>query len=404
MAMRDVSMTVPNLHLGETEQARLRALVVDPSNFSPAYDHCLCDALWKQGCDVALVCSEDIYGAAQSVSSFPIRKQFYPKTHAYAKSHARGRVWRMVKAAEHAVCMKRLEQEIARSSPKVVHFQWLPLPVVDGLFLPGFRRKTSLVVTLHNTSIFHDEPAYRLQGLGFRSALNNFDAVIVHTEYSRRKALEQGWIKEDKIHVIPHGALDHYRALNWVPERSAAQDEQVVLFFGSLKQYKGVDVLIRAFAMLPPAVRAGTKLHIAGYPAMDVEPLRELARQSGVSDRIKWDLRFFAEDEIGPLFQGASIVALPYREIDQSGVLLAAIALEKPVVATRIGGIGETITDGVHGLLVHPGDPAPFADAMEKILEDSNRRLGMENAMSMLRREFSWDKIAEKTIQLYSRL
>lgn len=380
------------------------ALLVDPSNYSISYDCGLCEALSRQGSRVTLACCDDLYGNCAVEGPFEVRKMFYQRTHAYAKGHSRGTIWRIAKAGEHVLSMNRLTSQVARSKPTVVHFQWLPLPFLDRVFLPRLRRAAPLILTLHNTSIYHGESAYRLFGLGLHSAFSYFDAVIVHTEYSKKKAIEQGWIEDSKIHVIPHGVMSHYRkfAAEFQPPPQVADREQIVLFFGTLKQYKGVDVLIRAFAQLPPETLCRTKLHIVGYPAMDVAPLRGLALRLGVDQRIKWELRFVAESEIPALFGRASVVVLPYREIDQSGVLLTAIALDKAVVATQIGGISETIKDGIHGFIVPPGEPGPMSEAIAGILDNPDRRKSMETAVGLLRDDLSWEKVARKTLELYS--
>jgi len=401
--MRDVNFAVDVASGVAGDTPRICALVIDPSNYSLPYDQCLCDALWNQGCDVSLVRSKDIYDTNAGEECFPVRKDFYPHTHARAKEQSRGRFWKLKKAGEHVLCMRRLAAEIAESKPDIVHFQWLPVPLLDRMFLSRLRRTAALVMTLHNTSLFHGEEAYRLQGIGLRSAAKLFDAVIVHTEYSRRNAIEQWQIDEQKIHVVPHGILHSPRG-NESGVRPPAGDEQVLLYFGNLKHYKGVDVLIRAFSMLPPETRKATRLCIAGYPSMDVEPLRALAHQLRIEDRIDWDLRFIPQNEIAALFRSATAVVLPYREIDQSGVLLTAIALEKPVVASRVGGVAETIQDGVHGLLTPPGEPAPLADAIRSILADTKLRLSMETALRTLRGELSWDNIAQRTLSIYSTL
>ncbi len=391
-------------------EKRLSTMMIDASNYSLAYDHGLCEALSQQGCGVTLVRSEYLYGGAGGEGSveepFAVWKAFYPLVHAYAKTHSRGRMWKIAKAGEHTLSMRRVAAEVERTRPSIVHFQWLPLPFLDLMFLSRLRRIAPLVLTLHNTSVFHGETAYRLLGFGLQAAFKRFDAVVVHTEYSRRKAIEQKWIGDDRLHVIPHGVLTHCRQLEGerpsVPQSPDA--DSVVLFFGNLKQYKGVDVLIRAFAQLTTGAGKKAKLHIAGNPSMDVKPLRELARELGVDRRIKWDLRFISDNDISSLFASASVVVLPYREIDQSGVLLTAIALEKPVVATRVGGVLETIQDGVHGFVVPPGEPQPMARAIEQIVNDADLRGAMGAAMRNLRKGLAWDRIAQKTIALYRTL
>lgn len=377
----------------------LSVMMVDPSNFSLSYDHCLCDALTEQGCEITLYRSENIHASSELPASFISCNHFYKRTHALARDCSRGKLWRVAKAGEHVFGMNRLLREAAKLKPDVIHFQWLALPSLDRFFLPRLRRIAPLVLTLHNTTVFHGTASAKFLGAGLVSSFANFDAVIVHAEYSMRRAIDQGWIAQDKIHRIPHGALTHYRTFR--TPATPDPDKQVVLFFGNIKEYKGVDVLLRAFAGLPRELMNGTELRIMGKPSMDVGPLRNLAASLGITAHIRWDLRFVEEHEVPAAFEQAAVVVLPYREIDQSGVLLTAIAFDKAIVASNIGGMSETIRDGVHGHLVPPGEVEPLTEALLDVLRNRLRRHEMQKEVARLRSDLSWNNIASSTLQLY---
>ena len=183
--------------------------------------------------------------------------------------------------------------------------------------------------------------------------------------------------------------------------RSSSSD-QTVMFFGNIEAYKGVDVLIRAFAQLPKDLRARTQLLVAGSPNTDVVSLQKLARDLGIEQRVVWMLGYIREEGVQQLFRSATIVALPYRAIDQSGVLMTAVAFGKAIVASRTGGFPEVITDGVNGILVTPGNVLQLAAALQELLVNPVRRQAMEQATSDLARtELSWASSARKTIALY---
>ncbi len=137
---------------------------------------------------------------------------------------------------------------------------------------------------------------------------------------------------------------------------------------------------------------------------MDIGSLKALSKSLGVDHRIRWELRFVEECEVPRIFSQASVVCLPYREIDQSGVLLTAIAFDRAVVASDVGGIAETIQHGVHGWLVSPGDVGSLSAALERALQDPEQRRVMESAVSSLRQELAWEKIAQRTVELYQTL
>jgi glycosyltransferase involved in cell wall biosynthesis len=208
---------------------------------------------------------------------------------------------------------------------------------------------------------------------------------------------------ESRLHVIPHGAFEHYRALASTDRQSSSAKR--LLFFGNLQPYKGVDILLQAFSRLSEDAAASTRLMIAGRPIMDPKPLFELARQLGIEDRVDWDLRPIPEEEVAQLFRDSAAVVLPYREIDQSGVLMTAIAFGKPVIATTVGGIPETVQDGVHGYLVPAGDADELARAASRLLSSGEQLRKMEQAMrDLCIGRFSWNTIAASTTNLYRKL
>jgi glycosyltransferase involved in cell wall biosynthesis len=226
---------------------------------------------------------------------------------------------------------------------------------------------------------------------------------VVHSQFTRQQIVEKNWAPADRIHVIPHGVLDYYLALEGSGrEEQDSASSQTVMFFGNIEAYKGLDVLIRAFAQMPADVRARTQLLVAGSPNTDIAALQELARDLGIEGRLIWKLGYIREEEVPELFRSATIVALPYRAIDQSGVLMTALAFGKAIVASRTGGFPEVIRDGVHGTLVTPGDVQDLARALQDLLANPARRQAMEQAARHLATtELSWAASGQKTIDLY---
>jgi glycosyltransferase involved in cell wall biosynthesis len=385
-------------------------LVVDPSCFSLPYDYSLCEALSSRGCAVTLVRSEFVHTPWQAATSFKVWNHFYERSHARPRSRVTGPLWKLGKLAEHNRDMARLVTECEKQKPDIVHFQWLPIPMIDRRYLRKLRRIAPLVLTLHNTTTFHGSLAQRLhQEVGFGSIFQHLSGLIVHTEFSKRIVIERGWLPAEKIHVVRHGVLDHYRSVTSaapVPsqELGAEPAGPTVLFFGAIENYKGVDLLIRAFAGLPPRMQSTNRLCIAGKPGRDMSGLKELARSLNIEQRISWNLRFVAEEEVPGLFRSAAVVVLPYREIDQSGVLMTAIAFDKPIIASRIGGLAETIQDGVHGRLFPAGDVPALTAALEEVLSHPERRRDMEKAVRELRESISWENSADRTIDVYEQL
>jgi glycosyltransferase involved in cell wall biosynthesis len=433
-ASPDFGFSPPWKETVDLPRSSLSVIVVDPLSFSPAYNYSLCAALSRAGCSVTLAQGGtpglqftgagtfELWSKFNRVSQISrprklmrqllkrtrefrrplIENQSFSENQLHSASAAQpGILRKLISATDHFLGMREFAGEVEIRPPHLIHFQWLALPFIDRLYLSRLETIAPLVLTLHNTTLFHGSPTSRLQGLGFSSVLRYFSAVIVHTEFSKNKAVELGWCRPEQVHVVPHGVLECHdlpTSTRMIP----VGEEQTILFFGALRSYKGVDFLIRAFAQLPATLLASTRLVIAGKPGMDPSELYQLARSLGVDHRITWRLRFIRDEEIPDLFRQATLVALPYREIDQSGVLMTAVAFGKPIVASRIGGIPEVIRDGVHGRLVEVGDVNGLATALGKLLLDPEQRERMQKALALLcTGSLAWENCASRTISLY---
>ena len=279
-----------------------------------------------------------------------------------------------------------------RPGADIVHYQWLTFPTVDVHLLPS---GPPLVYTAHNVP--PREPR-RGEVAAIKRLLGKMDAVIVHSEHGARRLCAELDAPAERVHVIPHGAFDyltelpHERPLD--PELAAVEGP-VVLFFGLLRSYKGIDVLIDAFRGIDDA-----ELWIVGLPHLPLRDLQARARRAGA--RVRFVPRFVGDEEIPALFRRADIVALPYREIDQSGVLQTALAFGKPLVLSRVGGFTEVGEDHGAALLVEPGDADGLHDALAELLADpaARERMGAAAARAAAG-PYSWDAVAERTMRLY---
>src|SRR5579862_2055754 len=384
--------------------AVMTSVVVDASCFTLPYDYSLCNALAEQGCRVFLARSEFLAGEwTRSASGFESWNHFYRLSHDKKRQRVFAATWRLIKAGEHLVDMRQFVLRMRKLRPDVIHFQWLPVPLLDGIYLSDLSKVAPLVLTIHNARP-HGSLMQRLfQDFRRTAILRHFQAIVVHSQFTKRQIVEMKWAPADRIHVIPHGVLNYYLSFGESsPAEPPSTSNQTVMFFGNIEAYKGLDVLIRAFALLPADLQARTQLLVAGSPNTDIAALKKLARDFGIETRIVWKLGYMREEEVPELFRSASIVALPYRAIDQSGVLMTAVAFGKAIVASRTGGFPEVIQDGVNGILVSPGNAQELAGALQNLLMNPTRRFAMEQATSHLARtELAWSSSAEKTVALY---
>jgi glycosyltransferase involved in cell wall biosynthesis len=359
----------------------MRVHVVDPAAYTPPYDHALCAALAATGLDVRLLTSHFAYGPVAEPAGYAREELFYR----WARGPANSRLRRASKLAEHVPDMLAYRRR-ARSAD-LVHFQWLAVQHVDAHLLP---RGRPLVLTAHDVLPREPRPG---QLAAQRRLFDHFDAVVVHSAHGARRLVDELGLAADRVHVIAHGVLDHLvdRPSRPLPAELAGVRRPVVLCFGLIRPYKGIDVLLEAW---DPAWEA--ELWIVGMPRMEIGPL-----VAGAPANVRFVSRFVGDDELGAFFRRADVVVLPYREIDQSGVLFTALAFGRPLVLSDVGGFSEVGA----GVLVAPGDPAALRAALDGVLGDpaQRERLAGESRAAASGR-FSWASAARETRALYETL
>jgi glycosyltransferase involved in cell wall biosynthesis len=372
----------------------MRAHVVDPSAFTPPYDHALCAALARAGVDVELVTSRFLYGPVPAPDGYLRRELFYRRAPGAAGSRRR----RAAKLLEHVPDMLRY-RALARSSADVVHFQWLDVQWLDGYLLPPL----PVVLTAHDLLPREPRPG---QAAAQRRLYDAVDALVVHSAYGRAQLVEALGVSPEKVHVVPHGAFEHLArqpAELPLPEELRAVEAPVVMFFGLLRPYKGLDVLLEAWRGI-----SGAELWIVGRPRMPVEPLRaQVDGLRGAAGPVKLVPRFVSDAELSAFFRRADIVVLPYsrtERFDQSGVLATALAFGKPLVASDLGGCGEVAAAGA-ARLVAPGDPGALHRTLSDLLGDPSAREELAaGARRAAQGPYSWDEAARRTVRLYGQL
>jgi glycosyltransferase involved in cell wall biosynthesis len=367
----------------------MRVHVVDPAAYTPPYDHALSGSLARAGADVELVTTLFPYGPVPREEGYAVSERFYRRS---SRSAANAKVRRAMRAAEHLPDMLRYRRQ-ARREADVVHYQWLPIPALDRRLLAPVSPR---VFTMHWRL---PDPASRV-GRTLAGLLAEMDAVVSHSEHGRLRLSEAFGVEAERIEVIPHGAFDYLTRQEDeqpLPEQLRDVEGPVILAFGLVRPYKGTDVLLEAFAELE-----GAELWIVGMPRMDMTPLHELAKRT--RGTVRFIDRFVSDTEIPAFMRRADLVVLPYRNIEQSGVLYTALAFGKPLVLSDVGGFPEVAELGAARVFPQ-GDAAALAEALRDLLADraERERLGAD-ALAAARGEYSWDEIGRRTLALYERL
>jgi glycosyltransferase involved in cell wall biosynthesis len=373
----------------------MRVHLVDPSAFTPPYDHALASALGRAGADVQLITSRFAYGAVPDPDGYARQELFYRRAVGSPGSRTR----RLAKLAAHAPDMLRYRRLAARDAD-IVHFQWLTAPVLDVHLLP----RRPLVLTAHDLLPREPRPG---QVAAQRRLLERVDAVVVHSEYGRGQLVDGLGLDPVRVHVIHHGAFAHAVDGPRAPlpaEVSAGQGGKpctptrpVVLFAGLLRPYKGLDTLLHAWRQV-----TGAELWIAGRPMMDLAPLRAVG-----GDGVRWVPRFVSDGELASLLERADVVVLPYsrtQRFDQSGVLATALAFGKALIVSDIGGFSEIAAAGA-ARLVAPDDPVALGAAIQALVADPAARERLAAAaLAAAHGPYSWEAAAEATLALYARV
>jgi glycosyltransferase involved in cell wall biosynthesis len=369
-------------------QDPIRVQLVDPSAFTPPYDRALAAALARGGADVELLTSRFLYGPVPEADGYRVRECFY------RRSAARGLdapARRAFKLAEHVPDMLRFRRD---ADADVLHYQWLTVPALDARLLPPLRPRA---MTAHY--VLPPQPSRR-QLAAARRAFGAMDAVIAHSEHGARRLRSVVGLDPERVHVIHHGAFDYLTRLpeeKPLPAELEGAEGPVILFFGLLRPYKGLDTLLEAFRRVE-----GAELWIAGNPRMDLAPLHALAAEA--PGRVRLLARFVEDAEIPALMRRADIVVLPYRDAEHSGVLYAALAFGKPLVLSAVGGFPEVAEQGA-ARLVPSADPTALAAALSELVGDESARRELGDAAARAATgAYSWDEAARRTLALYGEL
>lgn len=281
---------------------------------------------------------------------------------------------------------QQLVRHIRSFNPDVIHLQqghlWFnfALPLL---------RDSPLVVTSHDpVTHMGEKTSQRILDWGFCRA----DQIIVHVPQMKDLIIKRLHMSSSRVHVIPHVLCGDDSTRTYFQE-----EEQCVLFFGRIAEYKGLEYLIRAepliTAQMPQTriVIAGNGKDISHYRRMMTNPERFTIHDEYVSD-----------EKRAELFRRASVVVLPYVEATQSGVIPVANSFGKPVVATTVGGLPAQVDDGKTGYLVPPRDERALADAIVRLLSDRNlrRQLGTNGKQKIII-EARPSVIARNTLSIY---
>lgn len=359
--------------------------LIDPRGDVAPYARQLAAALASAGADVRLLTAPFVHGRLEEASGVELVEAFHRRSGRIERPLLRA----LARPLEHTLDSVRHRRTAA---PAVRHYQWLPYEPVDPWLLPAPGPR---VLTLHNV-LRRRGPLAAPRYL--RALARRFDRLIVHTSAAAER-LQAAGVPARQVFVHPHPAFTHLVHLAHqrpLPAELAAPTAPVVLYFGSVRPYKGLDVLLKAIQSL-----SNIELWIVGRPLTGtLERERRLASRARC--RVRFVERYVDDAEVAAIFAHADLVVLPYRAIDQSGVLALAIGFGRAAIASDIGGFGELARAHGYPRTVPAGDASALARALGELAEDEQaRRLLGERARALAKGELSVRAVAERLLGLY---
>ena len=286
-------------------------------------------------------------------------------------------------------------REIARKRPDLLITKfWLPFmaPCLGTIERRVRRNGHTRIVSILDNIIPHEHrPGDRIFARYFVRSTDAFVAMsrsvlddlnLFDTQKPRR--------------FCPHPLYDHYGDI--LPKEEARSmigintDGRYVLFFGFIRSYKGLDLLLDAMAD-PRIAQRDIRLIVAGEFYGDPKPYMEQIERLGIADRIKLCTDFIPDSQVNRYFCAADLVAQPYKSATQSGVTQIAFHFEKPMLVTDVGGLAEIVPDGKIGYVVQP-DAHQIADAIVRYY-DQQREAPFTEAVRDEKQKYTWNKMLE---------
>lgn len=292
---------------------------------------------------------------------------------------------------------------------KIVHAQWWSHVLAPVYFVVlaicKFRGK-KIIITVHNV-LPHAALPYENKRLNkFLNGVVLYlgDIFIVHSTRNIEELHDIFGIPKGKIVRIPIGTSTLFK--DSIVTKEDAREElglslegKIILFFGTIREYKGLDILLEAFSYVTKE-RGDVFLVIAGSLWGKSEKYRELIKMENLNKNIKLFIEFIPSDKVKYFYYASDLVVLPYREfMSQSAAGADALAFEKPLIVTDVGGLPELVKD--KKFVVEQNNPRALAEKILLALGDDELLKKLSADSRDLAEEYSWDKVGEKTVGLY---
>jgi len=288
----------------------------------------------------------------------------------------------------------------------VVDIQWCTTfhaPILIPLiFLLKQFSKVAVVLTVHNVlpheTRFFDKPLCRII---YRMS----DRLVVHSEKMKNDLIKIFDISSEKVSIIPHGiCLDYQKTIarEEAKKELGIKEERVILFFGLVRKYKGLEYLLAAFKKIKD--KFDVSLLIAGDFVGGKDSYEKMIVKYGIEDKVYIHSRYIKDEEVPLFFSAADFLVLPYVNFTgQTGVAPTAYHYSCPVIATSVGGLPEIVINDKTGLVVAPQNVEQITKAIKFFLQQPEKieEYG-SNGKRFLEEDLSWDGIVSSMLEVYA--
>ena len=288
----------------------------------------------------------------------------------------------------------RVGRELKKLRPDLLVIRyWLPFMAPCLGTIAGIVRKNkhTRVVAITDNILPHEKrPGDTLLTRYFLKKIHGFVSM---TEAVAGDLMKFG-VDKSRVALCPHPLYDNFGEP--VPSEVARKElgieyaHYMVLFFGFIREYKGLDLLLKAFAR-KELRELPVRLLVAGEFYTRPEPYYQLAESLKINDRVIWHTHFIPNNKVRNYFSASDLVAQPYKDATQSGVTQIAYHFEKPMLVTNVGGLPEMVCDGKSGYVVVP-DPEAIASSIARFV-NNNEAKALSGTLKKEKQRFSWERL-----------
>lgn len=375
----------------------MRYILIDVSGKVLNYDYALCQELVKIA-NVAIA-AHKLGGEHYSGSRIPLLR-IIPLKYKNSTSIFK----RLVKAIECLLNYFWLLIVFFIKKPDVIHFQWLPFMEFCGIdvfyislirfLFPSLR----IVLTIHNVYP-HDigekeKIEYRVRFYRLRKNISHY---IVHTENTKQEIINQFEIDNKSISVIAHGIF----CPDLTSKKSCYPKSGKIIMYGNNLPYKGADILLDSIHLLPKEEKETVFIEIVGATKSDYY---EKLKSEAIGLNVHFIPTFIPDKELYQLIQQSDYIALPYRRISQSGVLLLALSFRKPLLVADLPSFKETLQGFTDDMFFEANNAESLSQLILRHLRKEINLNKQFSAIDHLNELYSWKNSAEATVKLYSSL